>query len=93
MNAHEPGRLDKCPICGKRFTSTDRDVKLYRLEFTRMPLPRGMRKQTIWYRIHDECASGYQQRAWTLPVASLRSFAMRGVCLIDDSGRGRYEYE
>lgn len=59
MKTHTRGVLDTCPICGHRFTNTDGDVDLYRLELTRLPLPRGLRPQTIHFRIHRHCIDDY----------------------------------
>lgn len=57
MSEHKPGWLDTCPICGQRFTNDDKDVRLYQLLFMRWPLPRNMKTQTIWYRIHEHCVT------------------------------------
>lgn len=90
MNAHEPGRLGTCPICGKRFTGTDRDVKLYQLQFMRWPLPRNMKAQTIWYRIHEHCVTETNDATIGKQLAGLY-LDLNGLNLHDNSLCGEYE--
>ncbi|TPF92914.1 hypothetical protein BW14_07060 [Bifidobacterium sp. UTBIF-68] len=89
MIGHKPGVLDKCPICREKFKNTDKDVKLYQLQFMRWPLPRNMKAQTIWYRIHEHCIEDYpadcEQQLAGLYVNP------GGIAIIDDSHTCQYE--
>lgn len=87
---HDSGGLGVCPICGKQLADTDKDVKLYRLEFVRLPLPRGLKAQHIWYRIHEHCIEEYpadcEQKLAGLYVNC------EGIAIIDDSRCGQYKH-
>lgn len=87
MSGHEPGRLGVCPICGKRFTNDDRDVDLYSLRFTRHT-GEPMAPQTIWWRIHRQCA-GFYPFGWGRRLAGLY-VKLGGIGIVDDSLHGQY---
>lgn len=91
MSDHKPGRLGTCPICGEKFTNTDKDVKLYQLQLMRWPLPRNMKAQTIWYRIHEHCVTEFPDDATIGKQLACLYRDLNGLNLLDNTRCGDYE--
>lgn len=91
MNDHKSGRLGTCPICGKKFTNDDKDVRLALLTFQWSPNTRETECQRIWYRIHEHCATENDDDATIgRQLAGLYS-DLTGLNIHDNTRCGAYE--
>lgn len=79
---------DVCPICGRRFTDEDKDVRLAVLTFQWRPNTRKSECQRIRYRMHEHCVTGYVGDG-ELKLAGLY-LNPGGMAICDDSHHGAY---
>lgn len=90
MSGHRPGRLDRCPICGRKFTGNNKDVKLALLTFQWSPDTGESEHQRIRYRIHGHCVTEADDATIGKQLAGLY-MDLGGPNIHDNTRCGEYE--